>query len=98
VVNLKIPALRERPADVIELAGYFVKKYSAANGVPARPLSQEARRTLSINYWPGNVRELENTMHRAVLMASGAEIGADAILAPDGARLDQQRSTPSVAH
>jgi two-component system response regulator FlrC len=98
VVNLKLPPLRERPADVIELAEYFIKKYSAANGVPARPLAQESRRTLTINYWPGNVRELENTMHRAVLMASGDAIGPDAILAPDGVRLDQQRGTPSVAH
>jgi two-component system, response regulator FlrC len=98
VVNLKLPPLRERPADVIELAEYFIKKYSAANGVPARPLAQESRRTLTINYWPGNVRELENTMHRAVLMASGDTIGPDAILAPDGVRLDQQRSAPSVAH
>ncbi len=98
VVNLKIPPLRERPADVIELAEYFVKKYAAANGVAARPLSQEARRTLTLNYWPGNVRELENTMHRAVLMASGEEIGAEAILTPDGTRLDQQRSAPAVAH
>src|ERR1700752_4380076 len=91
VVNLKIPPLRERPADVLELAEYFIKKYSAANGVAVRPLSQEARRTLSINYWPGNVRELENTMHRAVLMASGAEIGPEGVLAPDGGRLDQLR-------
>ncbi len=98
VVNLKIPPLRERPADVLELAAYFVKKYSAANGVAVRPLSAEARRTLSVNYWPGNVRELENTMHRAVLMASGAEIGSEAILAPDGARLDQQRGPAAVAH
>src|SRR5271154_5895328 len=98
VVNLKIPPLRERPADVLELAEYFVKKYAVANGIPGRPLSQEARRTLTLNYWPGNVRELENTMHRAVLMASGDAIGPDAILAPDGARLDQQRSAPSVAH
>ena len=98
VVNLKIPPLRERPADVIELAVYFVKKYAAANGAPTRPLSAEARRTLSVNYWSGNVRELENTMHRAVLMASGDEIGPEAILAPDGVRLDQQRAVPSVAH
>jgi DNA-binding NtrC family response regulator len=98
VVNLKIPPLRERPADVIELAQYFIQKYAAANGVPARPLSAEARRTLSVNYWPGNVRELENTMHRAVLMASGPEVGSEAILAPDGGRLDQQRSAGSVAH
>jgi two-component system, response regulator FlrC len=100
VINLKIPALRERPADVLELADYFIRKYSAANGVAARPLSQEARRTLTVNYWPGNVRELENTMHRSVLMASGDEIGPEAILAPDGARLDQQRSAGAgaVAH
>src|SRR5271166_4894029 len=98
VVNLKIPPLRERPADVIGLAEYFVKKYAAANGMPARPLAHEARRTLTVNHWPGNVRELENTMHRAVLMAVGAEIGPEAILAPDGARLDQQRGTPSAVH
>jgi two-component system, response regulator FlrC len=97
VVNLKIPPLRERPADVIELAEYFVKKYAAINGELARPLSQEARRTLMLNYWPGNVRELENTMHRAVLMATSDEIGAEAILTPDGVRLDQQKSAP-VAH
>jgi two-component system, response regulator FlrC len=83
---------------VLELAFYFVKKYSAANGVPVRPLSAEARHTLSVNYWPGNVRELENTMHRAVLMANGAEIGPEAILAPDGARLDQQHGPAAVVH
>ena len=37
-------------------------------------------------------------MHRAVLMATGAEIGPEAILAPDGVRLDQQRGAPQVAH
>jgi two-component system, response regulator FlrC len=98
VVNLKIPPLRERPADVLEIADYFVKKYAAANGMPVRVLSQESRRTLTLNYWPGNVRELENTMHRAVLMASGEEIGPEAILTPDGTRLDQQKSAPAVAH
>jgi len=98
VVNLKLPPLRERPADVLELAEYFIKKYAAANGVPARPLSQEARHTLTLNYWPGNIRELENTMHRAVLMANGEEIGPEAILTPDGVRLDQQKNAPAVAH
>ncbi|MGB7034931.1 MAG: sigma-54 dependent transcriptional regulator [Xanthobacteraceae bacterium] len=98
VVNLKIPPLRERPADVLELAEYFIRKYAAANGAATRPLSHEARRTLAVNYWPGNVRELENTMHRAVLMASGDEIGPEAILTPDGVRIDQQTSAPAVAH
>lgn len=98
VVNLKIPPLRERPADVIELAGYFIKKYSLANGLTIRPLSAEARRTLSLNRWPGNVRELENTLHRAVLLTSGDEIGVDGLMTPDGARLDHAAASPAVAH
>ncbi len=98
VVNLKIPPLRERPADVLELAQYFIRKYADANGVPVRPLSAEARRTLVLNRWPGNVRELENTIHRAVLLAAGDEIGIDGILTPDGMRLDQAKNPPAVAH
>ncbi len=97
VVNLKLPPLRERPADVIELAQHFVRLYSQANGVALRPLSNEAKRQLSLARWPGNVRELENTMHRAVLMANGDEIGVDAILSPDGLRLDQSKPA-AVAH
>jgi two-component system, response regulator FlrC len=44
------------------------------------------------------VRELENTIHRAVLLSTGAEIGVDGILTPDGARLDQTGTPSSVAH
>ena len=98
VVNLKIPALRDRPADIGELAQYFIKKYSEANGLPVRPLSAEARRALNTNRWPGNVRELENTLHRAVLLSTGVEIGIDGILASDGGRLDQSRVTGAAAH
>src|SRR5690349_14624779 len=98
VVNLKIPALRERTADIIELAQHFAKKYAEANGVPLRPLSVDARRVLTTNRWQGNVRELENTIHRAVLMAAGDEIGAEAILSPDGDRLDLAKTAPAVAH
>src|SRR4029453_1516499 len=98
VVNLKIPPLRERPADVIELAQHFIKKYSDANGVLARPLSAEGRPTLVPNRWRGNVRERENPIHRAVLLATGDEIGADGILSPDGSRLDQSKTPSAVMH
>jgi DNA-binding NtrC family response regulator len=84
VVALKLPALRDRPADILELAAHFARKYAEVNGVPARPLSAEARALVLKNPWRGNVRELENTLHRAVLLASGPEIGPDAILSPDG--------------
>jgi DNA-binding NtrC family response regulator len=97
VVNLKIPALRDRPADVIELAQHFAKIYAHANGVPLRPLSEQAKQRLVSNRWQGNVRELENTVHRAVLLATGDEIGADAILSPDGSQIDPSKPA-AVAH
>jgi len=84
VVNLRLPALRERPADIIALAEHFVKKYAVANALPERPLSADARRRLASHRWPGNVRELENAMHRAVLLSSGPEIEDSAIRLPDG--------------
>ncbi|MBG6164728.1 MAG: sigma-54 dependent transcriptional regulator [Roseibium album] len=92
VVNLKLPALRERPADIMELGQFFIKHYSEANGVPERALSVEARQALMSNPWQGNVRELENTMHRAILLASGEEIGIEAIRMPDGSPLSVSRS------
>lgn len=85
VVNLKIPPLRERPTDILELADHFAEKFAQANGMARKALSADARKQLLANPWPGNVRELENTMHRAVLLSSGAEIDAGAIRAPDGA-------------
>ncbi|MFN4287675.1 MAG: sigma-54 interaction domain-containing protein [Brevundimonas sp.] len=84
VVNLRLPPLRERPGDIVALAEHFIKKYAAANGVPARPLSEAARRGVLSHPWRGNVRELENAMHRAVLLATGTEISEDAIRMPDG--------------
>jgi two-component system, response regulator FlrC len=84
VVNLRIPALRERPQDILALADHFAIKYADLNGLPHRPLAAEARRRLTTNHWKGNVRELENTLHRAVLLASGTEIGTDALVSPDG--------------
>ncbi len=96
VVNLKIPPLRERPADVLELATHFVKRYSDQNGIPLRPISPEARRQLVSARFPGNVRELENTMHRAVLLATGVEISPDAIRSPDGESYDKRSSDPAA--
>jgi DNA-binding NtrC family response regulator len=98
VVNLKIPPLRDRPQDVLALAEHFIEKYSKANGLPARPLSAEGRKALALNRWPGNVRELENTLHRAVLMTSGDEIGPDALMTPDGMRLNSAPQPSEVTH
>jgi two-component system, response regulator FlrC len=84
VVHMKLPPLRERTQDILELAAHFARKYADVNGIAVRGLSADARRMLLANPWRGNVRELENTMHRAVLLAVGDEIGPDAILSPEG--------------
>jgi two-component system, response regulator FlrC len=77
VVNLHLPPLRERPADIVMLADHFAAKYTAINGLPYRRLGSVAITLLKSHHWRGNVRELENCMHRAVLLATGDEIGAD---------------------
>ena len=97
VVNLKLPALRDRPGDIAALSEHFVAKYSKANGLPPRVLSPEARAALLRAPWPGNVRELENTLHRAVLLSSGDVIGPDAIVLPDGMGLTEVAAASTLS-
>ena len=80
VFNLQLPALRERTRDIRVLAEFFATKYAEANGVPNRRINDQAMKRLEAHHWRGNVRELENTMHRAVLLATGDEIDDTAIL------------------
>ena len=80
VVNIMLPALRERPKDIEVLADHFIAKYAEANGVQIPPMDQEARAILLQHHWRGNVRELENTMHRAVLLARDGQITRDSIM------------------
>ena len=84
VVNLRIPALRERPQDIDVLAEFFAKKYAEHNGYDFRGITETARLQLQAHHWRGNVRELENTIHRAVLLANGGVIDMDALLLTGG--------------
>jgi DNA-binding NtrC family response regulator len=70
VVNLQLPALRERPQDIELLAKHFIQKYSKLNRIDAKPFSEEALKFLKQYAWRGNIRELQNVMHRALLLAS----------------------------
>ena len=80
VFSLRLPSLRERPLDIPLVAEHFIRKYSEANGLPAKPLSPATMDLLKAHHWRGNVRELENTMHRAVLLSRGSMIEPDAIM------------------
>ncbi|WP_108459666.1 sigma-54-dependent transcriptional regulator [Devosia naphthalenivorans] len=97
VINLKLPALRDRPGDILALSEHFVAKYAKANGLPTRTLSPDACDALIKAPWPGNVRELENTLHRAVLLSSGSVIGPDAIVLPDGMGLTEVAAASSLS-
>ena len=97
VFNLRVPSLRDRPADVAALAAFFADKYADVNQVEKRPVSAEALSALTAHAWPGNVRELENAMHRSVLLASGPDIGVDAIMLPDASGNLAMPSTLSEA-
>ncbi|BAI73821.1 two-component response regulator (plasmid) [Azospirillum sp. B510] len=98
VFSVAIPSLRERPADIPLIADHFLKKYAEANGLGEKRLTEDALLMLKTHHWRGNVRELENTMHRAVLLSRGEEVGPEAImltskmLAPEGSA---QASIPS---
>jgi two-component system response regulator FlrC len=83
VAPLDIPALRDRPVDLIPLAQFFIDKYADVNGVPKKKISTEAADKINSSKWRGNVRELENAMHRAVLISVEDEIEADAIVISD---------------
>ena len=74
VVEIVLPPLRDRRADVPILAAELVRRASGASGSTAPVLSSEALARLSEHDWPGNVRELENCLARAVVVASGGVI------------------------
>lgn len=84
VVNVRIPPLRERPADIKVLSEHFARRFADMNAMPHRPIDESAQQALLAHRWSGNVRELENTMHRAVLLATGDAISRPAIVLPDG--------------
>ena len=97
VVNLHLPPLRQRLADILPLATYFANKYAKANGVPERPLSPAAIAALQAHHWRGNVRELENTMHRAILLTQGSQIEAEAIMLSGQSFAPEKPSAADVA-
>ena len=79
VINVFLPPLRERKEDIPPLVQHFLEKYGAENGKTGIEIKAEALDLLMEYGWPGNVRELENTIERAVVLSSGASIGADLI-------------------
>lgn len=79
VVNLRMPALRERRGDIEDLAVYFLDFYNRKYNCRAKPLSNEVLGVLQKYHWPGNIRELENLIKRYVILGHEEVITNDLV-------------------
>ena len=77
VVNIQMPALRERAADIPALVEYFRDLYNEKYNSRARPLSAQLLTQLQHYHWPGNIRELENLMRRYAILGSEEAITSE---------------------
>ncbi|MCL2022391.1 MAG: sigma-54 dependent transcriptional regulator [Betaproteobacteria bacterium] len=77
VFPILIPALRQRPLDIIALARHFLIEHGNLAGRPGLAFTPEAEALLATYSWPGNVRELENVTQRAMILTSGNLIGIE---------------------
>ena len=74
VINIHLPALRERPSDIPALATHFLRRFAEENAKKVDNVSDAALARLVGYSWPGNVRELENVIERAVVLAENGVV------------------------
>ena len=108
VINIALPALRDRKEDIPPLLSHFFTYYCKENGKflnaagkSVLEFQPEAMQVLMEHSWPGNVRELENVVERAVVLASDASVPVDvlpdALLQANGVRLHRAEESPLPA-
>ena len=74
VIELCVPALRERGEDILQLAVHFLQQYRRETGRGPRRFSPQAAAAITAHDWPGNVRELKNIVERVIVLGRGEEI------------------------
>ncbi|MBZ5525350.1 MAG: sigma-54 dependent transcriptional regulator [Acidobacteriia bacterium] len=94
VVPIDIPPLRERKEDIPDLARYFLDRFTRDNGKRVESITPAAINKLMDYHWPGNVRQLENTIERAVALATGKIIDAGDLYLDTGG-LKQAANAPA---
>ncbi len=97
VVPLVIPALRERPADILALADAFVREFNRDFGRTVEGLDEDAQAFLMEHTWPGNVRELRNTIERAMLFTHARRLRTRDLMLDTGYRPRALKERPSAA-
>jgi serine/threonine-protein kinase PknK len=84
VVEVRLPALRERPEDIPQLVDHFLGIFAARYKREKKVVTRDALRRLSEYQWPGNVRQLENVLLNSWVMSDEAELLAEDLELPDG--------------
>lgn len=77
VIPIYLPPLRERDADVAQLAQFFAKRFAQKDNRSAPKIGPDAIKTLTKYSWPGNVRELENYIERAIVLSDAPTLSAE---------------------
>jgi transcriptional regulator with GAF, ATPase, and Fis domain len=95
VIQLYVPALRERPEDIAELAQHFAQRFAEKIGKSIAGLTPDALKLCLAYRWPGNIRELENIIERAVTLAPEGKKWITPDLLPNNLRLTTE-SAPSL--
>lgn len=90
VLNIQVPALRERVEDIPLLAQYFFQHLKQEGNSPARGFSRDALEYMSQYHWPGNVRELINRIRRALVM------GEHKLITAEDLGLEEQLAAPLI--
>jgi two-component system response regulator PilR (NtrC family) len=98
VIELHVPALRERSADIPEIAAAILERLARRSGTAVPRIAADAVRMLEGYAFPGNVRELENVLERALTLSTGGEIAAEHVrLRSAGRPAGSEPSAPAAA-
>ncbi len=69
VISLEVPALRQRPEDIVQLARHYLRHYERSQNRPGLSFSASCEQAIASHDWPGNLRELKNAVERAVILS-----------------------------
>jgi transcriptional regulator with GAF, ATPase, and Fis domain len=93
VFDIRTPALRDRPADVLPLSETFLQEIGRSFGRPPAGLTRDARTALLEYDWPGNVRELRNVLERAAILCDGGLVDASHLSLQPGPHRHREDTT-----
>jgi DNA-binding NtrC family response regulator len=77
VIDIHLPALKDRPGDIALLTSRFLKEFSSANGMAQKSIDARAMKALEDYSWPGNVRQLRNVIEKMVVLSVGDRITSE---------------------